>query len=140
MGGRMHSGLKSPKTKEVTAITQPNSNQGMTQGEAVVQIVNRLMRKTGMAERIGASGVLDQLEITPIPIGAVIPIANSVTKAAILDGERIRLRIPLVYIWLETYELAVKGSKRFAFLLKDLAAEQLAGKVEENLAQGEEGE
>ena len=74
---------------------------------------------------------MNQLEIAPIPSGAVIPICNSITKAAILDYERIAQGIPLVYIWMETFLLATKGSKRFAFMIKDLASEQLAGKAEE---------
>jgi hypothetical protein len=41
---------------------------------------------------------------------------------------------------METYELAVKGSKRFAFLLKDLASDQLAAKIDDNAGAGEEGE
>jgi hypothetical protein len=57
-----------------------------------------------------------------------------------LDSERIKLKIPLVYIWLETYLLAQKGAKRFVFILKDLAAEQLAGQTEGATGEGTEGE
>ena len=135
----MFTGLPSFKPKPLESA-ESKDGQPMSTGEATLNIINRLMRKTGLAERSGASNVLDQLEITPIPIGAVIPIANSITKAAILDSERIRMRIPLVYVWMETYELAVKGSKRFAFLLKDLASDQLAAKIDDNAGAGEEGE
>ena len=112
----------------------------MTQAEATMNIINRLLRQMGLAERNGVANVLNQLEIAPIPLGAVIPIANSVTKASILDSERIKLKIPLVYIWLETYLLAQKGAKRFVFILKDLAAEQLAGQTEGATGEGTEGE
>lgn len=118
---------------------EDNERQQMSREEATLNIINRLLRKSGLAERMGVSNVLNQLEIAPIPQGAVIPIANSVTKAAILDSERIRQGIPLVYIWLETYLLAQKGAKKFAFMLKDLAAEQLAGKAEDSM-NAEEGE
>jgi hypothetical protein len=114
-------------------------NSGMTTGEATLNIINRLLRQVGVAERRGVSNMLNQLEITPIPSGAVIPIANSVCKAAILDAERIKQRIPLVYVWLETYLLGQKGAKRFSFMLKDLAVEQLSGKIDENI-EGSEGE
>jgi hypothetical protein len=136
----MPSGLKPYKIdiKEVEEETD-GTRPAMSAGEATLNIINRLMRTIGLAERSGVSNVLNQLEIAPIPQGAVVPIANSVTKAAILDSERIKRRIPLVYIWLETYLLAQKGAKKFAFMLKDLAAEQLAGKAEETL-EGEEGE
>jgi hypothetical protein len=132
-------GLKPYKISAGKIDEETDGARPMSTGEATLNIINRLMRTIGLAERAGVGNVLNQLEIAPIPQGAVIPIANSITKAAILDSERIRLRIPLVYVWLETFLLGQKGAKKFAFMLKDLAAEQLAGRAEESL-EGEEGE
>jgi hypothetical protein len=134
----MYKGL--PSYKVSSSAIENKDGQGMTQAEATMNIINRLLRQMGLAERNGVANVLNQLEIAPIPLGAVIPIANSVTKASILDSERIKLKIPLVYIWLETYLLAQKGAKRFVFILKDLAAEQLAGQTEGATGEGTEGE
>jgi len=135
----MPTGLRPHSIRPLNAEEPEDNPQRMTASEATLNIVNRLLRTTGMAERSGVAGVLNQLEIAPIPSGAVIPICNSITKAAILDYERISKGIPLVYIWMETFLLATKGSKRFAFMIKDLASEQLAGKAEEpNI--GDEGE
>jgi hypothetical protein len=115
-----------------------NSNQ-TTKGDVALDLVRRLLRETGLADRKGVTGVLNQLEIAPIPIGAVVPIACSIMRAAINDQERIKQGIPLVYIWLEAYFLGQKGAKKFAFMLKDLAQEQLAGKAEE-IEAGQEAE
>jgi hypothetical protein len=135
----MPTGLRPHTTRPLNSEEPEDSQHQMTAGEATLNIVNRLLRSTGMAERSGVAGVLNQLEIAPIPQGAVIPLCNSICKAAILDSGRIEQGIPLVYIWLETYLLAQKGAKRFAFMIKDLASEQLAGKGEE-INGGEEGE
>lgn len=136
---KMYQGLPSHKVNTDIGDVSKNGHT-MSQGEAAMNIVNRLMRQTGVSERVGVSDVLNQLEITPIPKGAVIPIANSIAKAAILDGERIKQGIPLVYIWLGAYLLGTKGSKNFVFAVKELAQEQLAGKIDESVGEGTEGE
>lgn len=135
----MPSGLRPHSIKPINSEEPEDSRQPMSTSELTLNIVNRLLRTTGVAERTGVTGVLNQLEIAPIPQGAVIPLCNSITKAAILDSSRIEQGIPLVYIWLEVYLLAQKGAKKFAFMLKDLASEQLATKSEET-GMGEEGE
>lgn len=107
--------------------------------DVALDLIKRLFRDTGLADRRGVGNVLSQLEIAPIPIGAVNHIATSIMKASIHDKERIRLQIPLVYIWLEAYMLGQKGAKKqFFFAAKELAQEQLAGKNEEPEI-GEEG-
>lgn len=132
-------GLSSHGNTKAKKSEDSDESPQMPQSELTLNIINRLMRKNGLVERTGVANVLNQLEITPIPTGSVIPITNSVNKAAILDSERIKMRIPLVYVWLETYLLAQKGAKRFIFILKDLAAEQVAGKEEIGNAGIEEG-
>jgi hypothetical protein len=134
----MPTGFRPHSIKPLNA-EEPEDNPQMPTSDPTLNIINRIMRTTGRAERSGVSGILNQLEIAPIPSGAAIPICNSLTKAAILDYGRISQGIPLVYTWLESYLLAVKGSKRCAFMIKDLASDQLAGKAEE-INGGEEGE
>jgi hypothetical protein len=108
--------------------------------DVLTEIVSRFIRKPSKAERTGASSVLDQLEVSPIPIGAVLHIANSVMRASILDERRIKAQVPLVYVWLETYCLCQKGAKKqFAFMVKDLAQVGAERDVEES-EEGEEGE
>ena len=136
----MPSGLKAGTIKKPLNAEEPeDSSHPMSNAEATLNIINRLMRQTGMADRTGVAGVMNQLEIAPVPQGAIIPICNSLCKAAILDSDRIANGIPLVYIWMECYLLLQKGSKKFSFMLKDLAEAQLASKGEEILG-GEEGE
>lgn len=106
--------------------------------DVALDLVKRLLREKGLADRRGVTPVLNQLEITPIPIGAVVPIACSIMKAAITDKDRTRLRIPLVYIWLEAYFLGNKGAKKFAGIVKDIAIEQIVTKSDEPEI-GEEG-
>ena len=127
------------KLKPINSEEPADDGRPMTAGEATYNIVNRLLRTTGAAERVGVSNILNQLEIAPIPLGAVIPLCNSLTKAAILDSERIAQGIPLVYIWTEIYLLATKGSKKFAFMVKELASDQLSSEIKDT-AGGEEGE
>jgi hypothetical protein len=117
-----------------------SEENGATTKDILVNIVGRFIRKHGLAERTGADAVLDQLEMTPIPMGAVIPIANTIMKASILDEDRIRNKIPLAYVWLEAFLLGQKGAKKqFAFMLKDLAQVGAERDVEESET-GEEGE
>ena len=103
----------------------------ITTGEATINITNRLMRKPGLADRTGVVGIIDQLEIAPIPQGAIIPIASSIMRASRLDGERIRLKIPLMYIWLEAFLLGQKGAKGHRMIIRDLATTKLQGESEE---------
>jgi hypothetical protein len=132
-------GLRPHAIKPIASEEPEDSQQPMSNSQITLNIINRMLRQTGLAERTGAAGVLNQLEIAPIPQGAVIPICSSIMKAAILDSSRIEQGIPLVYIWLETFLLGQKGTKKFAFMLKDLAATQLESKVEDESA-GAEGE
>lgn len=114
-------------------------NDNPTRPDVALDLIKRLFRERGMADRRGVGNVLNQLEIAPIPVGATTHIATSIMKASIHDRERIKKQIPLVYIWLEAYMLGRKGAtKQFFFAAKDLAQEQLAGKAEEPEI-GEEG-
>jgi len=103
-----------------------------------LQVINRLMRRGQVSDRLGVSAVMEQLEISPIPLSAVVPMALSITINSVPDLERRRKRIPLSYIFLESYLLANKGSKKFAFLYKDLAQEQIAAQTDEEVEGAED--
>jgi hypothetical protein len=103
-----------------------------------LNVINRLMRRTAVSDRTGVTAILEQLEISPIPLAAVVPMALSITTASITDLERRRRRIPLSYIFDEAYLLGNKGAKRFAFMYKDLAQEQIAGQNEEEVEGAED--
>jgi len=110
------------------------------QPNELVQIVNRLLRKPSNSDRLGSTQIFEGLEVSPIPLDAVVPIANSMAKSSILDYRRKKMGIPLMYVWLDVYLCANKGAKKYPFImLKDLAAEQLAGDVKE-AELGEEGD
>jgi hypothetical protein len=106
--------------------------EGVKSQEAIMQLTNRILRKPNKFDKPGSSSVFEQAEISPMPLDAVVPMANSMTKAAIMDFRRKKMRIPLVYTWLDFYLCANKGAKKFAYIMvKDAAIEQLASDVKE---------
>jgi hypothetical protein len=106
-------------------VTQPRLQQ-------IPQLIGRLMRKPNNYDRRGSTEILEQLEVSPISLNAVVPIAMSITKASVTDMRRIRNKIPLVYIWLDAYLMGNKGAKHYVqHVVKDTVLEQLAGEVKE---------
>lgn len=114
-------------------MSNDNDNTGVVKSqEQLIQLTNRILRKPNQYDKPGSSSVYEQLEVSPTPLDAVVPIANSMAKADILDFRRIKMRIPLVYKWFDAYLCANKGSKKFAYVMvKDAMIEQLASEVKD---------
>lgn len=112
---------------------ESNNEYNDASNKEALPILNRLLRRKRVSDRLGVTAILEQLEISPIPLAAVVPMALSITVSSIPDMERRRRRIPLSYIFDEAYLLGNKGAKKFAFIAKELAQEQLAAASEEEV-------
>ena len=110
----------------------PNNNEDEYQDKSIgIQVINRILRRKVVCDRPGEAAVLEQLEISPLPLRAVVVMALSITVASIQDFERRRRRIPLSYKFNEAYLLANKGAKNNIFNIKSLAEAQISAQVEQ---------